>query len=376
MKHIGKEVLFIRTKEGNPRNGESTFIRLKDGRIMFAYTEYYGDSGEDDAIARIRACFSPDEGESWSEPEIIIVKDENAKNIMSPSLVRMNSGDLGILYLRKEIMPDGGLTCMPVFRRSSDEGKTWSDMIRCSVPEGYYCPANDTAIRLKDGRIIYPVSYHGLRYGPTLLELKHHPGDIRFVCSSDDGRSWSMLSAVINPPYGDGTGLAEPGLYEHEDGTLWCFFRTGYGFQYHTHSYDGGLTWDPAEPNFCFTSPDSPMRVKRVGKYVAAVFNPVGFNIMNTATELWSSPKRTPIVCALSSDDGHSFADKNRISVGGGLKGFRENCYLLETDLNESYCYPGAIGTEDGFLVSYYHSGGSPFCLNCSKIVKIRYDEL
>ena len=72
MKKIGKEVLFIRTKEGNPRNGESTFLRLKDGRIMFAYTEYYGDSGDDDAIAHLCACYSSDEGETWTAPELII----------------------------------------------------------------------------------------------------------------------------------------------------------------------------------------------------------------------------------------------------------------------------------------------------------------
>ncbi len=138
MKHIGKEVLFLATKEGNPRNGESTFIRLKDGRIMFAYTEYYGDSWDDHAIAHLCACWSSDEGETWTRPTVIVEKDEKAQNIMSPSLVRMNNGDLGILYLRKEVMPDNGITCMPVFRRSADEGKTWSDMQRCDIPDGYY----------------------------------------------------------------------------------------------------------------------------------------------------------------------------------------------------------------------------------------------
>ena len=38
MKKVGKEVLFLATKENNPRNGEGTFIRLRDGRIMFAYS--------------------------------------------------------------------------------------------------------------------------------------------------------------------------------------------------------------------------------------------------------------------------------------------------------------------------------------------------
>jgi len=108
MKHIGCEVLFLPAGEGNPRNGESTMIRLKNGSILFAYTQYYGTSWEDHATARLAACISEDEGESWSAPFAIIEKDEAAQNIMSPSLVRMPGGDLGIIYLRKEKMPDNG----------------------------------------------------------------------------------------------------------------------------------------------------------------------------------------------------------------------------------------------------------------------------
>ena len=380
MKHIGRGVLFLAAKEGNPRNGESTFIRLRDGRIMFAYTEYYGDSWADHAIAHLCACTSADEGETWTEPRVIVEKDERALNVMSPSLVRMNNGDLGILYLRKEKMPDTGHVCMPVFRRSKDEGETWSGMQACDVPLGYYCGINDGAIRQKNGRILYPMSYHGQRYdayGTCTLDLSGHRfGDVRFVYSDDDGATWGILPAVIAPPYGDRTGLAEPGVYEHEDGTLWCWYRTGYGFQYHSHSADGGVTWTPAEPNFCFTSPDSPMRVKRVGPYAAAVFNPLAFNCLRQNTEAWSSPKRTPIVCALSADDGHSFADAGITSVNGGLRKFAENCYLLETDYSDSYCYPSIQETKDGFLVSYYHSNGTPACLNSSKIVKVRFAEL
>ena len=53
MKKVGKEVLFLQTSENNPRNGEGSFIKLKNGDIMYAFTEYYGDCGEDHGIARI-----------------------------------------------------------------------------------------------------------------------------------------------------------------------------------------------------------------------------------------------------------------------------------------------------------------------------------
>ena len=87
MRKIGKEVLFIPTKEGNPRNGEGSMVRLPDGRIMYAYTEYYGESWWDHSIAHICACYSSDEGESWSAPSLLIEKDEAAENIMSVALL-------------------------------------------------------------------------------------------------------------------------------------------------------------------------------------------------------------------------------------------------------------------------------------------------
>ena len=112
MKKIGHEVLVLDTSETNPRNGESTFVRLYDGRILYAYTEYYSTCGEDHGVARICACTSADEGETWSKPRIMIEKDDAAQNIMSPALLCVPDGTIGIFYLRKQFMPDGGLTCV------------------------------------------------------------------------------------------------------------------------------------------------------------------------------------------------------------------------------------------------------------------------
>ena len=89
MKKIGKEALYISTTKENPRNGESTFVRLLDGGIMHAFTEYYSGSWVDHATARISAVVSYDEGESWSKRFILLEKDESDQNKMSPSLFRM-----------------------------------------------------------------------------------------------------------------------------------------------------------------------------------------------------------------------------------------------------------------------------------------------
>jgi len=40
--------LELRHKRNNPRNSEGAFITLADGRILFAYSRYYGSSWSDD----------------------------------------------------------------------------------------------------------------------------------------------------------------------------------------------------------------------------------------------------------------------------------------------------------------------------------------
>ena len=78
---------------------------------------------------------------------------------------------------------------------------------------------------------------------------------------------------------------------------------------------------------------------------------------------------------AVSRDDGKSLNKRGVSFVNGGLREFQKNVYLLEDDTSESYCYTSMISTNDGCLVSYYHSAGTPHCLRASKIVKITWDE-
>ena len=380
LKKIGHEVGFLHTKDGNPRNGEGSFVRLKNGDILHAYTEYYGDGWADHCTARISACFSHDDGDSFEPPFILFEKDERAENIMSVSLFRMNNGEIGCVYLRKERKPNGNITCMPLFRSSADEAQSWSEPIEFSLPDGYYCVINDGVIVQRNGRILVPASLHGDSCdtifdanGNVLMEQ----GGVIMVCASDDnGRSWQRLDSVIRSPYKDTTGFGEPGLYEFENGDLWLWFRSAYGHQYQTYSRDNGKTWAPVAPNFCFTSPDAPMRVKKMGKYTVAIFNPLSYNVLRTDYSARKNTKRTPFVCAVSVDDGHSFDTTGKTFAAGALAYFAESSYLLEDDYKDSYCYPAILETKDGFIVSYYHSDGSDYTLNSEKISKVYFSEL
>ncbi len=354
MKKIGREVNFLGTSDNNPRNGEGSFIRLSDGRIMFAFTEFAGDDWEDDCIARITAIYSDDEGETWSERKILFEKPADAKNIMSLSFLRMNNGDIGAFYIIKNA--DG--TDQIVISRSSDDGESWSEpanCLDCLDVADYYVINNDRVLRLRNGRIIFAVARH------TILntELDFTPGVICFFISDDDGKTWYKTETEFPCPVKNSDGYEEPGLYEFPDGRLWCYIRTSIGFQFECFSEDSGITWTTPYPNMFFSSACSPMLVKDCGSYTVAVFNPVPEHILRTDSEPWG---RTPYVIAVSKDKGKTFK--------------KENIYYLEDDLDNGYCYPAIFDGDGYFLVAYYHSNGTGICLNSTKIIKVMHDEI
>lgn len=359
MKKIGREVAFWATGENNPRNGECDFIRLKDGRILCAYSKFYGDHWSDEDPADVVGRYSLDEGETWGEDFIIAQHDEIAKNYMCPNLLRMSNGDLGLIYGRKYKPTDNsGIRTYTEkwFVRSSDEGKTWSEPLRCT-PKAMYCVIeNDHVIQLKSGRWVIPLN---LSCPGTNAFGKSTWGGKFFVSASDDdGASWRTICDYQSMPLEQysTTGLQETALYEKEDGTVWALSRTDMGFQYESFSTDGCETWTKQRPNRFFTSPRSPMLMKKAGKYTVAVFNPIP-QYTGQEGELWG---RTPLVCAVSTDDGETFP----------------KIFCLEDDRKNNYCYPAIFVGDDYILVSYYHSNNSNTPLNSTKVIKISFDEL
>ena len=78
----------------------------------------------------------------------------------------------------------------------------------------------------------------------------------------------------------------------------------------------------------------------------------------------------------LGGENGENLGLDGATFCNGGLLDFAANCYLLEEDRSDSYCYPALQETRDDFLVAYYHSNGGEVCLNSTKIIKVYLDEL
>ncbi len=61
------EFFVVPSSPDNIRNSEAAIVRLKDGSLLLAWTEFLSDSGADHAPARISGKISTDEGRTWGK---------------------------------------------------------------------------------------------------------------------------------------------------------------------------------------------------------------------------------------------------------------------------------------------------------------------
>jgi len=281
-------VLRLEPQQGNPRNSEGDFIQLKDGRILFIYTHFTGGSG-DHASAYLAGRFSNDGGKTWTKKDVMILPNEGGMNIMSVSLLRLNSGELALFYLRKNSESD----CIPFMRISIDEAKTWSEPIKCMEADGYHVVNNDRFVQLQNGRIIFPTAFH-----KTIPSGMESTGQIMCYYSDDTGKTWLKSQQVANP---ENIVLQEPGLIELENGRIMLFCRTDSGVQYFSFSDDRGKTWSPVRPGN-IKSPLSPASIERIPATgdLLLVWN-------NNYKPVRNGGKRTPYNLAISRDEGKTW---------------------------------------------------------------------
>ena len=356
MKVVGKDVVFIRATEGNARNGEGDFIRLKNGAIMYAYSAFLNGGGDFDE-SLITAIYSYDEGETFTDKRVLFNLEEGETQNLCVSFLRLNNGDIAIFYgARGE---NGGIK----MRTSSDEGLTFSKPTKIVNKEGYYVFENGRVLRSKSGRILLPLNKHEFKENGTL-----GPGNFTLFYSDDDGKTWLDSNNYISHPDGEiWQGLQETGLTQFDDGTIFAFSRTNCMTQYECFSKDDGMTFTTPRASIIFSSPLSPMTIKRVeNKFSVAVYNPVPSYSGRHSIQPCHESDRTPYMITVVDGDGSNFF---------------ETCYhrnfLIEDDLENGYAYASVFASDDYLLIAYYHSDGyKKGVLKSLKIKKIAFSEI
>ena len=357
-----KLVLDLNRGPGNPRNGEGSFIRFDDCTILFAFSRFIGNNGDDHQPSSIALVRSRDEGETWSEPEIIATAPEfGGSNSMCVSAIRQADGKIGFYFLTKIL--DGGTVeglHSVVCRSLTTDGVHFENQ-RCEfhAPKGYYIFNNDRLVRLKDGRLVYPSGYM-----PTPKSKTGHIKTTVFT-SEDDGASFKIHDIMLDLPveYNNACGLQEPGIVEHLDGSLRLWMRTNIGYQFECYSYDNLKTFTMPVPSE-FTSPCSPMEIERgPDGALYTIYNPIPTYNGRTYSRA-SHHGRNPIVIRKSIDDGKTWSD----------------CQIIEQDKNndKGFCYPAMFFTNDGCLLVAYCRGGTEdgHCLFRAGIRKIRLQDI
>ncbi|CAL1517234.1 sialidase family protein [Chitinophaga sp. MM2321] len=310
-------VLQLNPGPDNPRNSEGDFITLKNGNILFVYTYFSGDNGDDHGHAYLVSRSSSDQGKTWSKEDKLVVKQEGDMNVMSVSLLRLQNGKIALFYLKKNSMAD----CIPLMRISDDEAKTWSEPTTCITDRvGYFVLNNNRVIQLKNGRLVMAVALHKVPTDKTWS----NSGKLYSYYSDDNGRTWTNSAEVPNP---EKIVTQEPGLVELKNGNLLMYIRAGAGVQCLSYSSDKGATWSTIEKS-TLVSPLSPATIARVPGTgdLLVVWNNNGL-----------TKYRTPLNIAISKDEGKTW---------GNIK-------TLEDDKSRGYCYTAIHFTSKHVLLGY-----------------------
>lgn len=340
-------------EKDNSRNSEGAFIELKDNKVLFIYSGFRGKSAVDFATADLAMIIFNQNMDKIDEKIILKCEIENAINVMSVSLLRMNNNDIGMFYLVRKNRSDLKM----YFRRSADEGKTWGERTLCTSGEDVFVINNDRVIRLSNGRILIPAAAH-----PITGEGYCERAEMTFFYSDDDGMTWNEVKNRIDLPNYSicRSGLQEPGVIELKTGQLMAWARTDLGRQYQAFSDDYGEHWSQSEPSV-FTSPCSPLSMKLYRDDIIAIWNPVPeYNGRDPVTKYFLGG-RCPFVIGISNDNGRSFSEP----------------LAFETDRSAGYCYCAVYFTEQYMLLAYSAGGiEDKSCLARCRIRKIHISEL
>ena len=312
-------VLSLQPGPDNPRNSEGGFVTLKDGRILFVYSRYTGNSTSDHAPAYLAGRFSSDGGKTWSTEDKKIVGQEGTMNVMSVSLLRLQNGNIALFYLRKNSVAD----CIPMMRISTDEAETWSSPTECITDKkGYFVLNNDRVIQTTSGRLLMAVAMH---QSPDMKWS--NKGKLFTYYSDDSGNSWKCGTEVPTPA---DIITQEPGLVQLRDGDIMMFIRASGNYQLVSYSKDEGVSWSMAEKSN-IASPVSPASIERIpGKGdLLLVWN------NNDGTNEAIKGRRTPLNLAISSDEGKTW----------------KHIKTLENDPDGWYCYTAIHFVKNAVLI-------------------------
>lgn len=284
-----KRMVFLATKE-NPRYTEGSVVRLSDGALLYAATEFVG-GGSDFAVAHIVGKESKDDGRTWGASRVL-QESTGAMNVMSVTLRRLQAphdDTIAMFYLEKNSHED-----LRVYVRfSKDEARNFGERIRVTTSPGYHVMNNDRVTQLSSGRLLVPVA-----------STPNVEGGGHFISScwySDDlGQTWKASAGKVDL---EKRGAMEPEVIELNDARVLMLIRTQLGHIATAYSSNQGDTWSAPSQLADLVAPEAPATMRRIPATgdLLLIWN-------NTfAAGAGHGGQRTPLTAVISSDEGQTW---------------------------------------------------------------------
>lgn len=314
-------VIVYEATDEHPRYTEGSVVRLEDGTLLFATTEFGGD-GNDFATAHIVARTSFDGGRTWG-PQRVLQENTGRQNVMSATLRRLEppapAGTIALFYLQKNGFDDLRL----YVRFSNDEAATFGEGVLVTGDAGYHVVNNDRVTQLSTGRLVVPAS--------STADVRAENHFVAHCYLSDDGgRTWRAGAGRVDLPQ---RGAMEPEVIELAGGRLMMIVRTQLGYIGASYSEDGGDTWGEAE-SLGVVAPEAPATIRRI---------PATGDLLL----IWNNSfvdgaghggPRTPLTAAVSPDEGRTW----------------RHIRNLEPDAARTYAYTSVLFVQDRAILTYW----------------------
>lgn len=281
----------------------STLVALPNGEILAAWFGGSQEGASDVAIWMSRRAYG-----KWQLPAK--VAGQEGVPHWNPVLFQGQDGTLFLFHKTGHKIKDWQTMVIA----SKDGGYTWTKSETLAEDVGGRGPVKNKPIILVDGTWLAPASIENDEWN-AFVDISYDQGGtwaksemvpLRRLPSEDAQSS----STKITLP-GDlvkGKGVIQPTLWESKPGSVHMLLRSTEGHIYRSDSKNGGRTWCTAYPSGLPNNNSGIDLAKLSFGRLALVYNPVGIN--------WGP--RTPLVLALSSDNGQSWKEEIVLEAGEG----------------------------------------------------------
>ena len=301
----------------------STILTVSDRSILAAW---FAGPREGHADVAIWTAARAADG-TWTPP--LVIADEPGVPHWNPVLAKAPNGNICLFYK----VGDNCSEWRTRMLTSSDGGTTWGTFEELTPVEGFPVgPVKNKPIILSDGTWA----------APTSLETASR-WDAAVTLSRDNGRNWHLGGPVpVDHGTFSGKGVIQPTLWESEPGVIHMLLRSTEGWVFRSDSVDGGRTWTHAYATELPNNNSGIDVVKTESGRLALAHNPISVN--------WG--KRTPLVVALSSDNGRSWPETIVIEDEDTHTG--EVGISLDRPVRPNeFSYPAIIEDDGKLLISY-----------------------